>query len=154
MRLTKKQWIVCLSIFWKPLQQIKGRCLRGSSPRGLVLSYLEKAQRKEIGASCFVLIYLASSGLSCSMQNLLCLTWDLTLWLTDSLVVVCRLQSMAQQLHSGLVAPWQVGSQFPDQRLNPCPLQQKADSQPLATRKVPRHIVKRIILTCRYKVGP
>ena len=53
------------------------------------------------------LIYLAASGLSCSMRGLL-------LRCLGSLVVACRLQSAwAQQLwHAGLVAPWHVGSQF------------------------------------------
>ena len=39
--------------------------------------------------------------------------------------------------HTGLVAPWHVGSQFPDQGSNPCPLHWKADSfQDRITREV------------------
>ena len=53
-------------------------------------------------------IYLASSGLSCSIWHLLCILWDLSLWCT------------------GLVTQWHVGSLFPDQALNLCPLHCKA----------------------------
>ena len=49
-----------------------------------------------------------------------------------SVVVACGLSSCglrAQQLQCvGLVALWHVGSQFPDQRLNPHPLHWKVDS--------------------------
>ena len=51
--------------------------------------------------------------------------------------VVCGTQALqlrraAQQLwHMGLVAPWHVGSQFPDQGLNLRPLHCKVDSLPL-----------------------
>ena len=40
-----------------------------------------------------IFVYLAVSGLSCGMQDLHCLMWNLLLQLTDSLVVMCRLSS-------------------------------------------------------------
>ena len=51
-----------------------------------------------------------------------------------SVVVVrgLQLRRTSQQLwHVGLVAPQHVGSQFPDQGSNPCPLHCKEDSLPL-----------------------
>ena len=50
------------------------------------------------------------------MLGLSCGTWALQLW------------------HVGSVAPWHVGSQFPDQGLNSCPLHWQADFQPLDHR--------------------
>lgn len=50
---------------------------------------------------------------------------DLLLWLMDSLVVACGLQSM------DLVAAWHVGPWFPRQGFNPRPLHYSADSEPL-----------------------
>ena len=49
---------------------------------------------------------------------------------TGSLVVACGLQSVCayQFRRVGLVTPWHVGSQFPDQRSNPRPLHCKMDS--------------------------
>ena len=55
-------------------------------------------------------IYLAASGLSCSTWDLGCITRALSL------------------RRAGLVAPWQVGSLFLDQGLNPHPLHCKVDS--------------------------
>jgi len=40
-----------------------------------------------------IFIYLAVSGLSCGMQDLHCIMWNLLLQLSDSLVVMCRLSS-------------------------------------------------------------
>ena len=50
------------------------------------------------------IFYLTPSGLSCGLQDLHCVMWDLLLWLVDSLIVACGLQSVS------LVAPWHVGS--------------------------------------------
>ena len=64
-------------------------------------------------------ICLALSGLSCGTQDLSSGTRTPQLWL------------QAQQLCcSGFVAPWHVGSQFPDQGSNPHPLHPMAGSQP------------------------
>ena len=52
----------------------------------------------------YLLIYLAASGLNYCMQDLCCVTWDLSL---------CCV---------GLVAPWDVGSYFPNQGSDLCPL--------------------------------
>ena len=46
----------------------------------------------------YLYIYLPALGLSCSMWDLCCLVWDLSLGHMDSLAVV------------ELVAPWHVGS--------------------------------------------
>ena len=54
-------------------------------------------------------IYLAASGLSHGMLDLCCIIQDLS-------------------LPMGLVFPWHVGSWFPNQEWNPCPLHCKADS--------------------------
>ena len=91
-------------------------------------------------------------------------------WVFSSLVVACRLGGWALELwrvgsrvrglcslwHSGtlveahglsscgtwtLVAPQHVGSQFPDQESNPCPLYCKADSLPLDHQGSPDHVV-------------
>ena len=48
------------------------------------------------------MVYLASSGLSCDIQVLLCTIWRLSLWCVDSLVV---LGVQVQQL-------WRVGSRI------------------------------------------
>ena len=72
--------------------------------------------------SCVFLknIYLlVASGLSCS-------TWDLSLRARWLQVVWVRQLGLA-----GLVAPQHMGSQFPDQGLNLCPLHWKMNSQPL-----------------------
>ena len=42
-----------------------------------------------------------------------------------------RARGLCSLQHTGLVAPQHVGSQFPDQGSNPCPLHWKADSLPL-----------------------
>ena len=62
------------------------------------------------------LFYLPELGLSCSTWGLCCFMWNLSLGHTDSLVVV------------GLVAPWHVGSQFPNQGQNLHPQHCKAVS--------------------------
>ena len=41
----------------------------------------------------YLFTYLGSSGLSCSIWNLGCVLRDLSLWCTDTLVVVLGLQS-------------------------------------------------------------
>ena len=51
-----------------------------------------------------------------------------SLWHAGSLVEACELSSCGAR---GLVAPWHVGSQFPDQGWNLRPLHCKADSLPL-----------------------
>ena len=61
-----------------------------------------------------IFIYLAVSGLSCIM-------WGLSMWHTDSVVVARGLRHMV------LLAPQHVGSQFPHQRLNSCPMHCKGD---------------------------
>ena len=45
-------------------------------------------------------IYLAASGLSCSMQDVCCILWDLLFWHLGSLVVVYGLTCTSQ------VAQW------------------------------------------------
>ena len=70
---------------------------------------------------------MAASGLSCIMRAI----W---LWYMDFLVVTCGLSSCCAQTPEctgsdvGSVALWYVGSQFPDQGLNLCPLHGKVDS--------------------------
>ena len=51
---------------------------------------------------------------------------------------------------AGLVAPWHVGSQFPDQGWNPRPLHWKADSLPLDHQGSP---ASSCILTASYSMG-
>ena len=88
----------------------------------------------------FYYLFLAASGLSCGPQDLRCgaqaprgsARVSLQLGRVGSVVVSCGLSSCgprAQQLwHAGLVAPRLVGSQFPDQGSNPCPLHWEVDS--------------------------
>ena len=48
-------------------------------------------------------IYLAASNLSCATQDLGCITWDCSLWPTDSLLVAHRLSWFAAW---GILFPW------------------------------------------------
>ena len=75
-----------------------------------------------------LLICLAALGLSCSTQDLHCITWALWLQLMDSLVVACGLSSFCAQTRL-LRGMW--GSYFPIQGLNPRPLHLEVDSHPL-----------------------
>ena len=63
-----------------------------------------------------LLIYLAVSGLSCGMQDLLC----------GGQTSGCGV--LAQLWLVGRVAPWQEGPWFPDQGWNPSPLHCKVAS--------------------------
>ena len=63
-------------------------------------------------------IYLTALGLSCNTQDLACRIFP-CVWASPCL------------WYMGLLVPWHVGSQFPDQGPNSSPLHGKADSQPL-----------------------
>ena len=88
----------------------------------LITAFLLGVKQYLIEFFCFVFVLLAVPGLSCGSR-------DLSLW-RGLLFVVCGF-SLLQLWHVGLVAPPHVGSQFPNQGSNPCPLHQKADSLPL-----------------------
>ena len=70
-----------------------------------------------------IFIYLAVSGLSCGMQDLHCIMWNLLLQLSDSLVVMCRLSSrgvwalkhVASVLTAHGLSCSMAGGIFPDQ---------------------------------------
>ena len=64
-------------------------------------------------------IYLTALGLSCN-------TWDLA-----CRIFPCGVWAFPYLWYTGLVVPWHMGSQFPDQGSNTSPLHGKADSQPL-----------------------
>ena len=68
-----------------------------------------------------IFVYLSALGLCCTIRDLCCVMWDLLLP-AGILVVIRRLCGM------GFVALWHVGSLFPKQGLNPCPLHWSADS--------------------------
>ena len=92
--------------------------------------------------------FIAACGLFVVARGLLssCGTRaSLQLWHVGFLspVVAHVLQSAwAQQLwHVGLVALWHVGSQFPNQGSNPCPLHWKVDSLPLDHQRSPLTMV-------------
>ena len=116
--------------------------------------------------------FLAASGLSCIMRDLLlwhvgfslqlwhglssCDVLALQLWHMGSRARgLCSCGSRAQQLRRrGLVALQHVGSQFPDQGSNPNPLHWKVDSQPLDHQGSPSHLIFMTTLCGRHYSYP
>ena len=99
-------------------------------------NYLHFGYKEEEHLSCLVLVFiffrLPIHGISFLNVDFFFFSFpfflaELGLHLQHVNISSCSLQA-PWLLHTGFVALWHVGSQFPDQGSNPCPLHWKADS--------------------------
>lgn len=98
-------------MFRKHMSQLKACTVRSHVLGGL--SDLPFSNIITSGFDCFILIYLTVSGLSCGLQGLCCIVWNLSLQHTDSLAVVHKLRSTQASTWlqcAGLATPRYVGS--------------------------------------------
>ena len=78
----------------------------------------DEGYKKNRASFLVFFVSLVVSGLRCG-------TWDLT-HVMQNLLLQCT--DSLQLWYAGIVAPWHVGSSFPDQGLNTRPLHHQADS--------------------------